>query len=353
MTEGAATDVPVDLRGRHVVFVVTEDWYFWSHRLPLARAARDAGAEVTVATRVTGHGERIEREGVRLVDVPFDRSGLHPGRDAATLVSLVRLYRTLRPDLVHHVAMKPVLYGSLAARLAGVPAVVNAMAGLGFVFTAEGRAARLLRRPVAAALALACRRANTRVIVQNEDDLAVFTQRLGVRPEQIALIAGSGVDLDLFRPLPEPPTPPVVAVCAARMLWDKGIGELVEAARLLHREGVPLRVRLVGDTDANPRSISEATLAAWQAEGVVDVVGRSEDIAGEYARAHVAVLPSYREGLPKALLEAAACGRPMISTATPGCRDVCRDGETGLSVPPRDPAALAAALARLAGDAEL
>ncbi|MFW5834583.1 MAG: glycosyltransferase, partial [Pseudomonadota bacterium] len=214
--------------------------------------------------------------------------------------------------------------------------------------------ARLLRSLVRTPLALACRGAATRVIVQNDADFEVFERLLFVAPERLRLIPGSGVDLDVFRPIPEPAAPPVVAVCASRMLWDKGIGELVEAARRLHRKGILLRVRLVGGTDANPRSIPEDRLDAWAAEGVVEVAGRSEDVAGEYARAHLAVLPTYYgEGVPKALLEAAACARPMVTTDSPGCCDVCRHGETGLLVPPRDPAALAAALARLAGDAEL
>ena len=341
------------LAGRTVLFLVTEDWYFWSHRLPLARAAQEAGARVVVATRVDAHGARLAAEGFEVVALPFDRSGLSPRRDLRTLRAIVRAYRAVRPDLVHHVALKPVVYGSLAAAWTRVPAVVNAIAGMGFVFASTGRKARLLRGLTKAALALAARGRATHMIVQNDDDRQLLVSELRVPAARIAVIRGSGVDLQAFPATPEPPGRPLVAVCVARMLWDKGIGDLVEAARLLRQQGIDLRVRLVGGTDANPASIPEATLQAWAAEGVVDVVGRSDDIAGEYARAHIAVLPSYREGLPKSLLEAGACGRAMVATDVPGCRDVCRPGVTGLLVPPRDPAALAAALTRLATDPAL
>jgi glycosyltransferase involved in cell wall biosynthesis len=180
----------------------------------------------------------------------------------------------------------------------------------------------------------------------------MYTQRIGVSPNRLTIIPGAGVDIDRFTVMPEPFTVPT-AVCVSRMLRDKGIYELVAATRLLHDKGVELCVRLVGSTDLNPASIPRATLAEWDREGVVEVVGPSEDIAGEYARAHIAVLPSYREGLPKSLLEAAACGRPIVATDVPGCREVCIDGETGLRVPARTIEPLAEALERLVLDPAL
>ena len=341
-----------DLSGRTILYLVTEDWYFWSHRLPVARTARDAGARVVVAARMAGHRARIESEGFRAVDIPFDRSGMNPLRDRATIAAIRRTYRAERPDLVHHVAIKPVLYGSHAARHEGVGAVVNAMAGLGFLFVSRGPAGRLLRPAVRRALRRACDRGGTLTVVQNEDDRQVFENEIGVPPERLAVVRGSGVDIARFAPSPEPPGPPV-ALFVGRMLRDKGVVDLVEAARLLKRQGVALTVRLVGGTDANPASIPQATLDGWRREGVVEVAGPSTDVVGECIRAHIAVLLSYREGLPKALLEAAACGRPMVATDVPGCREICREGETGFLVPPRNSGAAADALAHLAADPAL
>ncbi|MEX2617091.1 MAG: glycosyltransferase family 4 protein [Alphaproteobacteria bacterium] len=344
-------DDTADLTGKKILFLVSEDWYFLSHRLPIARAARDAGAEVAVATRVRGRGADIEAEGFRLVPVELSRSGRNPLRDLGTLISLVRLYRRERPDVVHHVALKPALYGSIAAWWTGLPATVNAFAGMGFVFISNGLLARLLRPVIAELFRFLLNRSASRVIVQNPDDRALFAGRIGVAPHRITVIRGSGVDIDSFRPQPQEPPGPPVAVCVSRMLWDKGIGELVAAARLLKERGVAIRIRLVGPGDDNPAAIPQATLDAWATEGAVEVAGPSRDIAGEYAKAHIAVLPSYREGLPKSLLEAAAAGLPMVATDVPGCREVCRDGETGLLVPPRGIDPLADALELLATDA--
>lgn len=344
------TDKP--LAGRKLLYLVTEDWYFWSHRLPMARAAQAAGAKVIVACRVTDHGDLIRGEGFDLVPVPFDRSGLNPLRDFGTFRHILKLYRKHRPDIVHHVALKPSLYGALAAWIAGVPAVVNAMAGMGFMFISDSVKARLLRPVIQHAFRRLNNRRNSRVIVQNGDDAALFEKGFGVKADHIRIIRGSGVDIGKFQPVPEPQGPPV-AVCVSRMLWDKGIGELVEAARLLRQRGVGMTIRLVGPTDANPASASPEQLAAWEREGVVEVAGPSSDVAQVYADAHFAVLPSYREGLPKSLLEAAACGRPMVATDVPGCREICRDGETGMLVPARSVEPLADALQRLAEDRAL
>ncbi len=340
------------LAGRKIIIVVSEDWYFCSHRLPLGKALHAAGAEVIVATRVRDHGKIIEQAGLRVIPIGLDRSGLNPLHDLGTLRELLRIYRRERPDLVHHVALKPTLYGALCARLTGVPAVVNALAGLGYLFSSPTPKARLLRPFARLGLRALVNRRNSRTILQNPDDIALFQTDLGARPDRLALIRGSGVDTARFRPHPPPDGTPV-AVCVSRMLWDKGINELVEAARLLRQRGTDIRIRLVGPTDENPASIPQATLDQWRADGIVDLAGPIDDIPGEYTRAHIAVLPSYREGLPKSLLEAAACGRPMVATDVPGCREICREEETGLLVPARSVDPLADALERLAGDAEL
>ena len=335
-----------------IVYCVTEDWYFCSHRLPLARAARDAGFDVVVVTRVDADGERIRGEGFRLIPLEFHRGRLRPFHDLGLLLRLCRIFRRERPALVHNVAMKPVLLGTMAARAAGAEGVVNALAGLGYVFTSRSGRALLLRPLVKAAFRFLFRSANVRVIVQNPVDRDVL-EGVGVPAENVASIAGSGVDPDRFRPVPEPAGPVVVAM-VARMLWDKGTGDLVEAARRLKANRADLRIRLVGPPDPdNPSSIDESALRAWTEEGVVEWNGPVADVPSVWAGTHIAVLPSYREGLPLSLLEAAACGRAIVATDVPGCREVVEDEKTGLLVPPRDPAALARAIDRLAGDPEL
>ncbi len=340
----ATPDKPV------LLYLVTEDWYFCSHRLPVARAARAAGWDVVVATRVTSHGEDIRAEGFRLIPIGLRRRSLAPWREIAAIAELARLYRRERPGLVHHVGMKPVLYGSFAAAITGVPAVVNALAGLGYVFASTRLKARLVRPWVKLAFRWLLDRPNSRVILQNSDDVAAMTEAT-LPAARVALIRGSGVDIEAFAATVEPDGVPV-AVMVSRMLWDKGVGELVQAARRLRERGVDLKVVLVGPPDPdNPASIPERQLREWDSAGDVAWWGERSDIARIWADSHIAVLPSYYgEGVPKALLEAAACGRPMLATDMPGCREIVVDGVTGILVPPRDVTALAEGLEALARD---
>lgn len=341
-------------RKAKILFLVTEDWYFLSHRLPVARAARDAGMQVVVATNVTNHGDKIRDEEFYLSPIRFRRRSFNPLHEARTLIELFRLYRQEQPDLVHHVAIKPVLYGSFIAWLLGIPVTVNALAGLGFVFTSSTWRARLLRPFIGFGLRFFLNRVNGKVVVQNPDDLRALEKVAHVRHEQMKVIPGSGVDMDRFLTLPEPTSAPITVAMVARMLIDKGVLDLIEAAHLLRSQGLPLRVLLFGMPDPeNPTSIPKAQLEAWTVEGIAEWRGFEEDVRLIWQEAHIAVLPSYREGLPKSLLEAAACGRPVIATDTPGCREVVRSNETGLLVPPKDSEALANAIARLAQDPEL
>lgn len=338
-----------------LIYLVTEDWYFRSHRMPMARAARDAGFEVVVATRVNTAADRqaIEAEGFRVVALDWTRGSRNPVRELMEMAAIAKLYRHEKPDIVHHVAMKPVLEGGIAAWIADVPAIVNALTGLGAVFIGSGLTVRLLRPAIRVILRVALDHPRSRLVMQNPDDLDLMLRKGLVSPDRCVLIPGSGVDIARFAPSPEPPGPATAAI-VARMLWDKGVGELVEAARILKQRGVPMRIRLAGPRDDhNPAAIPLATLEGWVREGVVEWPGEVKDIAALWRDTAIAVLPSYREGLPKSLLEAAASGRPMIATDVPGCREVVRHGETGLLVPPRDPVALADALATLAGDAGL
>lgn len=332
---------------RKLLYFAGEDWAFCLHRLPLARAALRAGYDVVVVTRVRNHGDPITAAGLRLVPLDIARGGMHPWRELRTLFDLVRIYRAERPDLVHHVAVKPVLYGSFVAGLTGVHATVNALTGMGFLFTSNHWRAQLLRPAVEFALRVLLNRRASCVIFQNADDLRTLTGAGIAKPGITRLIRGSGVDTIAFTPSPEPSGTPLV-VLPARLLWDKGVGEFVAAARLLKQQGVQARFALVGDRDPeNPAVIAQATLDAWRAEGLVELWGWRDDMAQVYRDCHVVCLPSYREGLPKALLEAAACGRPLVSCDVEGCREAVTHGRNGLLVPVRDAAALAAALKQL------
>ncbi len=337
-----------------LIYLVTEDWYFWSHRLPVARAARAAGFEVGVATRVREHGDRILAEGFRLHPLSWQPGRRDPLDAAAAIGEIARLYRRERPDLVHHVAMKPVVLGGVAARLAGVPAVVHALTGLGTLFLGRSTRARLVRRGVGLALRRLLDHGRSRVILQNQDDLGTLVAAGILRPERSVLIRGSGIDTGHFQALPEPPAPPVTAAYVGRMLEDKGIRTLIAAQQALQRQGRAVRLVLAGTPDPdNVTSIPERELTAWAGLPGIAWPGWCGDVRAVWAAAHIAVLPSRREGLPKSLLEAAACGRAIIATDVPGCREIARAGENALLVPPGDPAALAEALARLAEDAEL
>ncbi|WP_343738973.1 glycosyltransferase family 4 protein [Achromobacter sp.] len=340
--------------GRCLLFVVNNPAFFMSHRVPVALAAQKAGYDVHVATMDGPAVADIQALGMTHHAIPMTRSGKHPLQELGTLLALVRLFRRLRPDVVHLVTIKPVLYGGIAARIARVPGMVAAISGLGFVFLSNSLKMRLVRAVVARLYRVALGHPNSRVIFQNANDRDLLKSLGAVREDQVVIIRGAGVDLDAYRSTPEPPAPPVVVTMVARLLRDKGVQEFVQAAKLLRERGVPVTMQLVGGLDAgNPTSSTQADVDAWQQDGCVQALGERSDVAALYAAAHIAVLPSYREGLPKSLIEAAACGRAVVTTDVPGCRDAIEPNVTGLLVPVRDAAALADAIARLAQDAAL
>ena len=340
--------------GRCLLFVVNNPAFFMSHRVPVALAAQKAGYDVHVATMDGPAVADIQALGMTHHAIPMTRSGKHPLQELGTLLALVRLFRRLRPDVVHLVTIKPVLYGGIAARIARVPGMVAAISGLGFVFLSNSLKMRLVRAVVARLYRVALGHPNSRVIFQNANDRDLLKSLGAVREDQVVIIRGAGVDLDAYRSTPEPPAPPVVVTMVARLLRDKGVQEFVQAAKLLRERGVPVTMQLVGGLDAgNPTSATQADVDAWQQDGCVQALGERSDVAALYAAAHIAVLPSYREGLPKSLIEAAACGRAVVTTDVPGCRDAIEPNVTGLLVPVRDAAALADAIARLAQDAAL
>ena len=334
-----------------ICFLISEYWYFVSHRLPLARACRDMGWDVVVGTR-TEPGTVVEEPGIRVVPIDFHRSGRVPLHELRTLLAIRRLLIREAPDVLHTVALKPVLYGGTAARLAGVRNLISAMAGMGYVFTSASPRIQLIRRILIHWMRLVLRRRRSWLILQNTDDVSMMVNGGVIDAEQVHLIRGSGVDLERFHPSDEPEGPPVFAI-VSRMLTDKGVREIVWAARELRRRGVEAKVWLVGAPDHdNPTSLSETDLKAWNAEGCIEWLGPRDNIPEVWRRAHVCVLPSYREGVAKAMLEAAACGRPIITTDVPGCREVVRDGIDGFVVPCRDWHHLADAMETLATDAQ-
>jgi glycosyltransferase involved in cell wall biosynthesis len=335
-----------------LLYLVTEDWYFLSHRIPMARAARAAGFDVHVATHVTGDGgKRIEALGFTVHPLAWRRGSLNPFDLLSILRQVRALYRRLSPDLVHHVAMQPSVIGSLAA--IGLPiARLNAFAGLGSSVTSQSAKARLVRPVLKALLRWILHDRHAAALVQNGDDRAVMLAT-GVDPGRVFVIPGSGVDVDTLTPLPEPEGPITVAF-VGRLLEDKGLRTLIAAHDLLTRRGLSVWLLIAGQTDpANPASIPDAEIASWSHKKNVEVLGHVGDIASVWTKAHIAVLPSRREGLPKSLLEAAACGRAMIASDVPGCREVARAGVNALLVPPDDAAALADAIAQLAANADL
>jgi glycosyltransferase involved in cell wall biosynthesis len=334
-----------------LLYVVTEDWFFLSHRLPMARAAQAAGFEVHVATNVADGAAAIAREGFVLHPVRFWRGRLSPVATIATILALRRIHRAVAPDLVHHVALQPTILGSLAA-LGRRVARVNAITGLGYAFISGSTKARVMRAVIGKLLRRLLDRDRSVALVQNPDDRDLLSG-LGIAAERIVLIPGSGVDVVALTPMPEPPGA-VTAAFVGRLLDDKGIRTLVAAHRLLRRRGTAIELLIAGTPDpANPASVSQAEAAAWGHEPGVTWLGHVDGIATVWARAHMAVLPSRREGLPKSLLEAAACGRPMVATDVPGCREVAIPNETGLLVPPDDAEALAAAIEQLARSPDL
>ncbi len=336
-----------------LLFVVNSARFFRSHRLPLAVEADRRGWTAAVVCGANSGEEALEALGVRVITVPLARSGLDPFAEWSLYRRLSQIYRDRRPTIVHHITIKPVIYGSWAAARRRVPVVINAVPGLGWIYTAEGPWSRLRRTFVDLLYRSTRLHRRMHFIFQNEDDRREFVSAIGVPPATTHLVRGSGVDLSEFVPVPEFPGPMTFAL-VARMLFDKGVGEFVAAARQLKRRHSDWRFLLIGDVDAGNRSsLSAGELRAWQDEGVIEWLGHRDDIAWQMAAAHVICLPSYREGLPKTLIEAAAAGRPAIASDVPGCREVVRDQVTGLLVPPRTVAPLVDAMSRLGGDAGL
>jgi len=331
-----------------ILFLVTEDWFFLSHRLPIARAALQSGYEVIVATRVCNYAQKIHNEGFRLIPLRLIRESYSPLNELRAIYQIRQIHRRERPDIVHHVALKPVLYGSIAALGQDQVRVINAFTGLGYLAGASSLKVRLLRLPILKALTFLLNRRNHQILLQNQDDKQLLATKCKVAPGRITVIRGSGVDVNYFLPSPEPAGTPIILL-ASRMLWIKGIREFVEAAKLLHDNKITARFVLVGDTDLNsPSGIPRQQLLEWQSSGHVEWWGHRREMPQIFKQANLVCLPSHGgEGVPKVLIEAAASGRAIVATDVPGCRDIVRDGFNGLLVPPRNTDALASGIEQL------
>jgi glycosyltransferase involved in cell wall biosynthesis len=336
-----------------LLFVVADDWYFLSHRLPIALAALREGYDVAVATRVGNQGQEIIDAGFRLIPLQhLKREGRFPLNELRAIAELRAIYRREKPDIIHHVALKPVLYGSIAAL--GFPLkIVNAFAGLGYLASSNSPKAVAFRAVIWNAMRFLLNRPKAFTILQNFDDRDFAVSKLGLSDENTEVIMGSGVDLDIFRPSPQPSGVPIVML-PSRLLWNKGVAEFVAAAQQLTASGVRARFVLVGDTDeSSPSAIPRSKLSEWQDSGSIEWWGKMANMQEVIPQAAIICLPSYREGLPKVLIEAAACGRPIVTTDVPGCRDVVQHYVNGMLVPAQDTEVLALSIKMLLDNPDL
>lgn len=336
-----------------LLYLITEDWFFVSHFLPMARAARDAGFDVVVATRLDVQAERIAAEGFRVIAFDQTRKSLGPFEALRNFVQAFSIIRAEQPDIVHCIALRPVVLGGMAAKFARVHGLVLAPTGLGYLWISTGLVARAVRAAVRVVIGSWLNGACTRFLFENTDDPAEF----GLDPARrnVTIVGGAGVAAADFPFVPEPAAPPVKIAVVARMIEAKGIAEAVAATRRARALGAPVELHLFGEPDpVNRRSIPEATLRQWSAEPGIQWYGQTADVARVWREHHIALFLSYyREGVPRTLIELAAAGRPIVTTDMPGCRDVVRDNKEGLIVPPRDVDAAAVAIVRLAGDPAL
>jgi glycosyltransferase involved in cell wall biosynthesis len=335
-----------------ILYLVTEDWFFVSHFLPMAQAARDCGLQVAVATRVREDGEQLRAEGFSVIAIEGRRGSFSPWRSLRDFFQALKIVRAERADIVHCIALRPVVIGGVAAKLAGSGALVLAPTGLGHLWIERGVTVRLARKVVSLIVGSWLRGSRTRYLFENRDDPGEFG--IDADGADVTIVGGAGVDPEKFPRSEEPAAPPVKVAVVSRMIRPKGVVESVDAARRARAAGAPIELHLFGDPDPdNPRSIPRATLEQWSKEPGIAWHGHQTDVAQVWREHHVAMLLSYREGLPRSLVEAAAAGRPIVATDVPGCREVARDGKEGILVPLGDSDAAARALATLAADQAL
>ena len=338
---------------RQILYVVNEDWAFCSHFLERAIAAKMSGYVVGVATHCSIHKARIESHGIEVFPTNMTRRGLNPIREFSTILKLARIYRKFRPNIIHHVALKSIVLGSIATLSIRNVKIINAPIGMGYIFSSDDNKAHILRPLLKFTLRRLLGFRDSHVIIENQDDFNQLIHGNYVDSSKILLIRGAGVDLSIYKEEPEPKNGMTITL-VARMLMDKGIREFVAAATILKERHPDAEFLLVGDVDdGNPASLRADQLKKWTQSGIVKWTGQRTDIPSILAYSNIVCLPSYREGLPKTLIEAAAVGRAIVTTNVPGCREVVEHGVNGLLIPPRDVPALARALELLINDVQL
>jgi glycosyltransferase involved in cell wall biosynthesis len=335
------------------LFVINSDWGFLLYRTPLAIAAKNKGIQVWVASPDTGDANKIIAMGFNFIELPMSRKGVNILNEFFTFLRILKIYYQLKPDLIHHVTIKPIIYGTIASAILNKAFVVNAISGLGFTFS-SGSSSRLLKFLVKNLLKISLKYQKSKIIFQNPDDFNLFIENKLISSNQGVLIKGSGVDCKVFSPSLSDFNKEKIVILPSRMIVEKGIYEFVDAARLLHLEFPNVRFVLVGKIDSgNPSSIDYFEIMAWEKEGILEWWGHQSDMVTVLNKGTMVVLPTfYGEGLPKVLLEAAACSKPIISTNVPGCKEIVRHEVNGLLIPPKDEVALAEAIRRLLDNPE-
>ena len=340
-------------KNHKILFIIVEDRYFLSHRLHLAQYAIKKGYQVGLLCKISKHKEFLENEGIQVFDWSLVRGSFNLFFEIKAIYEILITLLKFAPDVLHAVALKPVIYASFASKLVFLKSRVFALGGLGFIFSSDKILAKLLRPLIVLVLKFTFSGNKSRLIIQNIDDKRTLINLKVIRDEKIDLIKGAGVDMKIFSFIKEPSQIPEV-ILPARLLWDKGVGEFVLAADILKKRGINAKFTLLGETDPhNPECIPDDQIEDWKKEGAVDVAGFQDDMAKCIQNCAVVCLPSYREGLPKSLLEAASCGRPIVTTDVPGCREIVQDGVNGYLVPSKNPDLLAEALSRLLTDRKL
>ena len=338
-----------------ILVAITEDWFLLSHFRPLIAELRQLAREAVVVTRASDRIAEVQSLGVRTIELDYNRSSMNPVREAATVRQFTRILRAEKPDVLHLIAMKPIVLGGLASAIAHAPHTVVHMTGLGFLAISPTLKARAARAVALAILRRVIAPPTSWLVVENPEDLA-FLKEGGVEPEaRVTILGGAGIDPIAFPELPEPAATLPIAAFVGRMILPKGVDVLMQAAGLLKARGVPLGIELYGRSDdGNLEAIPSSVLTSWSDGERTRWLGFTSDVAAIWRRAAIFVLPARsREGMPRALLEAAASARPLIVTDVPGCRHFVRDGVEGLIVPPADAKALADALEKLARDPAL
>jgi len=338
---------------KHIVFIVSEDWYFVSHRFHLATAAIEKGFSVTLLTNVSKYRSLIEESGIKVIDWRINRSGLNVFLDIRAILRIFHVIRQCNPDIIHAVAIKPVVYSAFVSMLSSVKIRIFALGGLGFSFSSNKTLMQLVRPLLIVVLRLLLRGSRTRLILQNQDDIELFLRKKIIEIDKVRLIRGAGVNTQKYCPSKFDSNPELV-ILPARMLWDKGISEFVTCAKQFKENGINTRFCLIGSPDKyNPESIPLQKLKEWSDKGYVEWWGQQDNMNKVYSQSAVVCFPSYREGLPKSLLEAASCGIPIVAFDVPGCREIIKDGVNGFLVPFKDTVALYSAIEKLLNDPNL